>query len=228
DESQHAVTISRGFWIGRFLVTQEEYLGVVGSNPSYFTTNNGFTFDLQRPVDQVSWSDATNYCALLTARELAQGRIPTHCAYRLPTESEWEYACRAGTTTAFYLGDILSSGDANFWGKYGYDASTGQVYNASGVYLQATTRVGSYQPNGWGLYDMIGNLWEWCLDWYGPYPALPAIDPQGPTSGPSRVARGGDWGSFGRFCRSAQRSGSAPAPSSRKIGFRVVLAYNPS
>lgn len=228
DEVQHVVTISRGFWMQRHLVTQGVYLGVVGSNPSYFAPTNGFSQDLNRPVDQVSWADATNYCALLTARELAAGRIPGNCAYRLPTESEWEYACRAGTSTAFYLGNGLSSAEANFWGRYEYDSVTGQVINANGVYLQTTTPVGSYAPNGWGLYDMIGNVWEWCQDWYGPYPAGSVVDPQGPASGNSRTVRGGDWGAFGRFCRAAQRSGNIPAPSSRRVGFRVVLALSPS
>jgi len=224
DETQHLVTISRGFWMGKYLVTQGDYLAVVGSNPSYFTPTNGYSQDLTRPVEQVHWSDATNYCALLTARELAAGRIPTNYAYRLPTESEWEYACRAGTTTAFYLGSGLSSGHANFWGQHEYDASTGQINNPVGIYLQKTTPVGSYAPNAWGLFDMIGNVWEWCQDWYATYPNGPATDPQGPASGANRVARGGDWGGYARFCRSAQRSGDLPAPASRRIGFRAVLA----
>jgi formylglycine-generating enzyme required for sulfatase activity len=224
DETQHLVTISRGFWMGKHLVTQGDYLAVVGSNPSYFTPTNGYSQDLTRPVEQVHWSDATNYCALLTARELAAGRIPTNYEYRLPTESEWEYACRAGTTTAFYLGSRLSSGDANFWGQHEYDASAGQIINASGIYLKTTTPVGSYAANGWGLYDMIGNVWEWCEDWYGPYPAGPVTDPQGAASASNRLARGGDWGGYARFCRSAQRSGSVPSPTSRRTGFRAVLA----
>ena len=223
-ETQHLVTISRGFWMGKYLVTQRDYLAVVGSNPGYFTPSNGYALDLNRPVEQLHWNDATNYCALLTARELAAGRIPTNYVYRLPTESEWEYACRAGTTTAFYLGSGLSSGQANFWGRYEYDASAGQIINSSGIYLQTTTPVGSYAPNGWGLYDMIGNVWEWCQDWYAPYPTGPVTDPQGPALGSNRLARGGDWGGWARFCRSAQRSGDVASPSSRKIGFRVVLA----
>ncbi len=224
DETQHIVTISRGFWMGKYLVTQGDYLAVVGRNPSHFTPTNGYSEDLTRPVEQVSWSDATNYCTLLTARELAAGRIPTNCVYRLPTESEWEYACRAGTTTAFYLGSRLSSGNANFWGRYEYDASAGQINNASGIYLQTTTPVGSYAANGWGLYDMIGNVWEWCQDWYDTYPAGPVTDPQGAASGSNRLVRGGDWGGWARFCRSAQRSGDITPPSSDRVGFRAVLA----
>ena len=109
-EVQHSVTISRGFWMGKFLVTQGDYLAVVGSNPSYFTSANGYSDDLTRPVETVSWIDATNYCALRTQQERAGGLVPTNYVYRLPTESEWEYADRAGTTTAFYLGSSLHSG----------------------------------------------------------------------------------------------------------------------
>ncbi len=224
DETRHLVTISRGFWMGKYLVTQKDFMSVMGLNPSYFTPTHGSSEDSSRPVEQVTWNDATNYCALLTARDLAAGRIPPHCVYRLPTESEWEYACRAGTTTAFYLGSRLSSGQANFLGRYEYDATAGQINNADGVSLQSTTPVGSYAANGWGIYDMIGNVWEWCQDFYGSYPKESVIDPQGPAQGSDHAVRGGDWGALGRFCRSAQRSGNIPAPTSRRVGFRVVLA----
>jgi formylglycine-generating enzyme required for sulfatase activity len=224
DEVQHLVTISRGFWMEKFLVTQGDYLAVVGSNPSYFTPANGYSNDLTRPVETVSWIDATNYCALRTQQERAAGLIPTNYVYRLPTESEWEYACRAGTTTAFYLGSGLHSGQANFDGQAEYDASVGTIYNPSGIYLQQTTAVGSYAANGWGLYDMIGNLWEWCQDWYGAYPGGSVIDPQGPASGSYRMFRGGLWYSYAGYCRSAYRLYGVLVLRYYSFGFRVVLA----
>lgn len=224
DETQHVVTISRGFWMEKYLVTQGDYLAVVGNNPSYFASANGFPDDLARPVEQVSWYDATNYCGIRTQHERAAGLIPTNYVYRLPTESEWEYAARAGTTTAFYLGSGLNSGQANFDGQYEYDASAGDIFNPSGIHLQMTTLVGSYAANGWGMYDMIGNLWEWCQDRYGAYPAGAVIDPQ-PVTGSNRLLRGGSWNIYGLFCRSAQRNGGTPAGAfNRGIGFRVGLA----
>src|SRR6185503_569054 len=147
DEAQHMVTISRGFWMGKYEVTQGEYLAVVGRNPSRF---NGVQYgtDLTRPVESVRWYDATNYCALRTQQERAKGLIPTNYVYRLPTESEWEYACRAGTTTAFYLGSSLHSGQANFFGPIEYDAAVGDIDNPNGIHLGTTTPVGGYAPNG--------------------------------------------------------------------------------
>ncbi|MGO9199974.1 MAG: formylglycine-generating enzyme family protein [Limisphaerales bacterium] len=221
DETQHVVTISRGFWMGEYLVTQADYQAVAGSNPSTFQGETTL------PVETVSWDDATNYCALRTEQERAAGLIPANYVYRLPTESEWEYACRAGTTTAFDLGNDLDSGQANFEGQYEYDAALGEIDDASGIYLQKTTPVGSYAPNGWGLYDMIGNVFEWCQDWYGPYPTGPATDPQGVDSGPYRVIRGGSWYHNGQYCRSALRRYYPPGGASSFssfIGFRVVLA----
>jgi formylglycine-generating enzyme required for sulfatase activity len=218
DEAQHVVTISRGFWMGKYEVTQGDYLSVVGRNPSHFTG------DPTRPVDQVNWFDATNYCALRTQQERVAGLIPTNYVYRLPTESEWEYADRAGTATAFYLGDSLYSGQANFNGNYEYDAAIGQIFNLNGIYPEATTPAGSYATNGWGLYDMIGNVWEWCQDKYGTYPAGSVTDPQGAVSGASRVARGGSWVDVGQSCRSAQRRNASPNLKVGSIGIRVVLA----
>jgi formylglycine-generating enzyme required for sulfatase activity len=121
DETQHTVTLTQGFYMGKYAVTQGEYLALMGSNPSYFTG------DLNRPVEQVSWIDATNYCAHLTQQEQAAGRLPVGWVYRLPTESEREYACRAGTTTAFHYGNALHAGMANFYDYYEYDASIGDI-----------------------------------------------------------------------------------------------------
>ncbi len=224
DEDQHLVTISRGFWMEKFLVTQADYLSLMATNPSYFTSANGFSNDLTRPVEQVSWYDAANYCALRTQQERAGGLIPTNYVYRLPTESEWEYACRAGTTTAFYLGSGLHSGQANFAGEEEYDASVGQIFNPNGIYLAQTTAVGSYAANGWGLYDMIANVLEWCQDWYGAYPAGSVTDPQGAVSGSYRLMRGGTWYDYAWDCRSADRDIYTPDFRYNGTGFRVLLA----
>jgi formylglycine-generating enzyme required for sulfatase activity len=219
DETQHTVTLTKGFYMGKYAVTQGEYLALMGSNPSYFTGN------LNRPVEQVSWIDATNYCAHLTQQEQAAGRLPSGWVYRLPTESEREYACRAGTTTAFHYGNALHGGMANFWDYYEYDASIGQIYvsNPAVAWLPRTTTVGSYQPNAWGLYDLHGNVWEWCRDWYGTYPIGSVTDPQGATSGSGRVVRGGSWNYNGKYCRSSYRFDFPPSGRFNYFGFRVVL-----
>jgi formylglycine-generating enzyme len=225
NQVQHSVIISRGFWMGKFLVTQADYLAVVGSNPSFFIAANGYSDDSTRPVETVNWIDASNYCALRTQQERSGGLIPANYVYRLPTESEWEYADRAGTTTAFYLGNSLHSGQANCDGRYEYDASVGTINNISGIFLGHPTPVGSYAANGWGLYDMIGNVLEWCQDWFGPYPEGVALDPQGPATAPGRVVRGGAWSLDALHCRSAYRDGYAPdGRGLNYIGFRVVLA----
>src|SRR6266702_8617818 len=198
-EVLHLVTISRGFWMEKFLVTQGEYLAVIGSNPSYFRngtdgTNSGGTGDTitnesLHPVEMVSWNDAVNYCARLTAQERNAGRLPLGWLYRLPTEAEWEYACRGGTTTAFHYGPALRSGMANFDGVYEYDSALGTTNNPGGIFLGRTTLVGSYEANGWGLYDMHGNVREWCADVWDGYglPGGRVIDPQGPATGSAHV-----------------------------------------
>ena len=226
DETQHTVTLTQGFFIGQYPVTQGQYLSLLNTNPSYFNTNNGFALDLKRPVEQVSWLDASNYCARLTQQQQSAGRIPTNWVYRLPTESEWEYACRAGTATAFHFGPAIRGGMANFYTYYEYDASFGDISVAHPPvpYLERPTAVGSYPPNAWGLYDLHGNLWEWCRDWYDDYPTGSVSDPQGPASGLQRVVRGGDWSGYGSDCRSAARAVSYPPQKSILVGFRVVLA----
>ena len=230
DETQHTVTLTKGFYMGKYAVTQGEYLALMGSNPSYFTTrdNNGnpISPDLNRPVETVSWDDATNYCAHLTQQEQSVGRLPAGWVYRLPTESEREYACRAGTTTAFNFGSGIRGGMANFYDYYEYDAAIGDIVVASPAvpWLPRTTTVGSYAPNAWGLHDMHGNVWEWCRDLYGPYPTGSVVDPQGWPTGSYRVFRGGCWGLNGRVCRSADRYYYNPSYRFSFVGFRVVLA----
>ena len=204
---QTQVTISQGFWMSKYETTQEEYLGVMGSNPS------SFIGDSKRPVERVRWIDATDYCGKLTVRELAAGRLPSGYKYRLPTEAEWEYACRAGTTTRFGYGD-----DAGYTqlGSYAwYDSNSGSTTHAVGV----------KKPNAWGLYDMHGNVWEWCLDrWSESLPGGSVTDPRGPTTGSFRVLRGGGWRDYGGYGRSAYRSSGTPDNWSYDIGFRPVLA----
>ncbi len=209
---QTQVTISRGFWISKYETTQEEYLEVMGTNPS------NFKGDVNRPVERVTWTDATNYCGKLTARERDAGKLPAGYEYRLPTEAEWEYACRAGTTSATAYGNSLSSAQANFNGKYPYGGA------AQGPNLAGTTTVGSYPANAWGLYDMHGNVWEWCLDWYGTYPGGSVTDPRGPTTGSRRVIRGSGWLHDGSRCRSAFRVNLSPGDWGQDMGFRPVLA----
>jgi formylglycine-generating enzyme required for sulfatase activity len=210
---QTMVTLSRGFWIGKYEVTQGEYLAVTGENPS------GFPGDLNRPVESVSFFAASNYCFLLTAQELASGRIPPGSHYRLPTEAEWECAARAGTSTRFSHGDDPDlTGLSNFaW----FGAHNGIT----------THPVGQKLPNAWGLYDMAGNVWEWCQDWYGTYPGGAVTDPQGPSTNPIewKVIRGGAWEASEFDCRSASRwfEGASPFISDFIIGFRVVLVSEP-
>ena len=214
DETQHTVTLS-GFYMSRYELTQREYLAVMGNNPSYFQG------DLNRPVELVSWFDATGYCDQLNARE---GRLGSGWVYRLPTEAEWEYACRAGTTTPFHYGPDLLSGMANFYGQYEYIGGVGYRNNPSGISLGRTTTAGSYACNAFGLYDMHGNVWEWCRDWYGTYPVGSVADPRGPASGSFRVIRGGSWSNDAGYCRSAQRNGFWPDDRGYYVGFRPVLA----
>jgi formylglycine-generating enzyme required for sulfatase activity len=205
---QTTVTLTRTFYMALRPVTQRDYQDVMGVNPS------SFTGDSNRPVDQVSWSEATNYCLLLTQRELAAGRISTGWKFRLPTEAEWEYACRAGTTNRFYYGN--DPGYTNL-------ASYAWYADNSGAQTHPT---GQKPANPWGLYDMHGNIWEWCGDWYAPYPGGSVNDPMATDSSSGvRVLRGGSWLDDARFCRSACRIGDYPDDTHYNFyGFRVVLA----
>jgi formylglycine-generating enzyme required for sulfatase activity len=209
---QTDVTISRGFWMSKYLVTQAEYQALTASNPSFFNTNYGFSLDLTRPVDSVSWYDASSYCSELTQRERAAGRIPNNSVYRLPTEAEWEYACRAWTSTRYGYGDDPGYTNLTNYGWYYFNSGS------------MTHPVGQKLPNARGLYDMHGNLEEWCHDWFGSYLGGSALDPQGPPTGTLRVIRGGYWEDSASSCRSASRNLHEPDAMHYHLGFRVVLA----
>ena len=198
-EVQHTVTLTHGFWFSDHETTQAEYQSVMGSNPSMF---HG---DGNRPVERVSWNDAAIYCQKLTLREQAAGRITAQQSYRLPTEAEWEYAARAGTTGPRY-GDL----DAIAW----WSDNSGQ----------STHPVRQKAANAWGLFDMLGNVGEWCSDWYGDYPTGSVTDPTGPSSSGSRVYRGGSWLDVAGGIRSASLGWNAPGDQSPGLGFRPALS----
>lgn len=213
----HQVRITRPFHLGIYEVTQSEYQGVMDSNPSYFSTDREGRARVsgedtkQFPVERVSWDNALEFCRRLSQKE---GR-----SYRLPTEAEWEYACRAGTSSTFNFGDVLNGEFANCDGTLPHGTTE------KGPHLQRTSAAGSYPPNAFGLFDMHGNVWEWCSDWYDPsyYSASPTNDPQGPTSGTHRVTRGGSWLNYAGVCGSAPRGGYSPGTRSSNLGFRVAL-----
>jgi formylglycine-generating enzyme required for sulfatase activity len=207
DESpQHRVTLTQGFLMSATLVTQRQWRAVMGTD----SLASNFHGD-ELPVDSVSWEAAREFCKRLSEKE---GR-----EYRLPTEAEWEYAARAGTTTPFWQGETVNTDQANFDGGKPYRKA-----DARGAYRQRTTPVTYFRPNPWGLCDMGGNLWQWCEDRFGDYPHGSVTDPAGASSGERRVARGGSWFDHARGCRTANRSGFAPDTADDLVGFRVVLA----
>ncbi len=214
EEPRHRVRITQPFWMGVFPVTQAEYEAVTGRNPSHFSKTGRGKSKVKKldtstfPVEMVDWGDAVAFCTALSARpeEKAAGR-----SYRLPSEAEWEYACRAGLASGrFHFGGEKLRKDQANW----RDAKLGR-----------TCPVGMYLPNAWGLYDMHGNVDEWCHDWYDPtyYDGSPAADPPGPDDGEERVTRGGTWRSFEAGCTTACRYGVGPDESDDAIGLRVVM-----
>lgn len=214
NESHHEVTISRPYYIGQSEVTRGQWTAVTGQ-PAPQSPNL-----VNRPVNVVSWFDASNFCAKLNVALAGKSPLQGY-AFRLPTEAEWEYACRAGTTTATHFGDQLSSTQAWFDGSQPYNNAAPGVKPPQ----NEVRDVGSFQPNAWGLYDMHGNVQEWCWDWHGSYSASTISDPTGPSTGTEREARGGGYRNAGADCRSANRYARAPIEVNTDRGFRVV--YGP-
>ena len=222
EHPRHPVRISRPFHLGVHEVTQGQFARIMNERPSFFSpTGPGKDrlrgLDSERlPVEQVTWHAAVEFCRRLSnlPDEKRAERV-----YRLPTEAEWEYACRAGTDTCFFYGPQLSSREANYNGNFPYGNA------AKGTFLSRTAEVGSYPANAWGLHDMHGNVNEWCADWHNRdyYRASPPVDPRGPKTGATRVIRGGDWYSDARDCRSAFRYADAPDGMFYVVGFRVAM-----
>lgn len=229
DETQHQVTISKPFYIGVFELTQKQWQLVMGTTPSSYRGNT-------RPVECVSYGTirgTTLGAAWPSHRQvdadsfLGKIRARTSLTIDLPTEAQWEYACRAGTTTALNNGKDLSSTSScpemDEVGRYDYNTSDGK-----GGYTSGHTKVGSYEPNAWGLFDMHGNVWEWCLDWHGSYATGAQTDPRGAASGSSRVRRGGGFSSSANYCRSAYRNNYNPSDTYYFLGFRPVMILSQS
>ena len=238
------VTLTKGFWIGKYPVTQEEWIAVMEDNPSYYTEENGYhpvdgESALKRPVEQVSWYDVLVFCNLLSTKNGLSpayqingstnpddwGDKPLYAwdpsalwdsvqivsgsnGYRLPTEAQWEYACRAGSTTEYYFGN--NENDLYNYAWYS-DNSNNQTH-----------QVGKKLPNNWGLYDMHGNVWEWCWDWYDFYPTTAQTDPTGAPSGDDRVFRGGSWYNNDSNLLTGYRDYHIPSSQNDNRGFRVV------
>ena len=202
EQPVHRVELTEGFWMGRTEVTQGQYERIMGEEP--WSGKDYAREGDEYPASYVSWHDAREFCETLTER--AEG------TYRLPTEAQWEYACRAGKQTAYSYGD-----DPDRLGEYAWYSAN--VHEAGEEYAH---RVGQKKPNPWGLYDMHGNMYEWCRDWYGAYPEGRVTDPTGPSSGDERVLRGGAWRSPAWACRSVCRINLTPDSPWSSNGFRVV------
>jgi formylglycine-generating enzyme required for sulfatase activity len=221
NETPHKVRVD-AFYMGRTEVTQKEWIAVMGSNPSNFKGD-------KLPVENVSWNDVIAYCNALSLKE---GLTPAYTVngeqvtwnraangYRLPTVAEWEYACRAGSSSPFNTGNNITTNQANYNGNYPYNSNT------KGSFRETTTAVGSFAPNSWGLYDMHGNVYEWCWDWLGSYGSGSQENPAGASSGTLRIGRGGGWFSQARYMRSAYRYYFTTSFTYNDLGFRLVRQY---
>jgi len=204
----HQVKISRGYWMGTCEVTQAQWFALMGTNPSKYKGD-------ELPVEMVSWHETVEFCRKLTQRERKASQLPDGYVYRLPTEAEWEYAARGGTKSCNFIYPGSNDPEEVAWHNPGS--------------AEETHPVGTKRPNELGLYDMLGNVWEWCLDWYAAdyYSCSPQADPINSDYGDKtyRVCRGGSWGLYPTHCRSANRGGGTPAGRFYSYGFRVVLAY---
>ena len=207
DTASHQVTLTKGFYLQTTEVTQGQWNKIMDNNPSFFKECGD-----DCPVEQASWREVQQFIKRLNQLEGTK-------KYRLPTEAEWEYACRAGTKTPFAFGKCLTSVQANYCGDYPLKGCEKQSYRAK------STSVKRFPPNSWGLIGMHGNVWEWCHDWVGEYTTDPEIDPTGPTSGVFRVIRGGGWNSHAAVCRSGNRSGIKPDGRFANLGFRLVREH---
>jgi formylglycine-generating enzyme required for sulfatase activity len=213
NETEHNVSLTKGFYLGKYEVTQAQYQAVMtGNTDSLSATPSQWPNNPNRPVEKVSWADAQIFLTRLNTQQSAN--IPTGWAYVLPTESQWEYACRAGTTTAYSWENDINSSRAN----YNWDGGA-----TDGNDFKQTRDVGQYAANPWGFFDMHGNVWEWTADWYGAaYPTgNPVVDPTGEASGSHRVIRGGSWNGVGSTLRSAERINYTPSNRNSTLGFRV-------
>jgi formylglycine-generating enzyme required for sulfatase activity len=223
NEDQHEVQITRRFYLAKYLVTQEQYRAIMMKNPSHFKAGSLGAKDVkdldtkQFPVEWVSWDDAQAFCKKLREKDKEERK------FRLPTEAEWEYACRAGTTTPFYFGSELNGWQANCAGNI---MPYGTV--DKGPNKQRPTKVGDYGENKWGLCDMHGNVWQWCEDYYVPYDGLPEKDPLQSVKKNEfgRIARGGAWDQIAWGCRAARRCCFSPNDHQRDIGFRVAFTVD--
>jgi formylglycine-generating enzyme required for sulfatase activity len=207
DERQHRVTLTKGFYMGVTEVTQRQWRQIMGNNPSHFQDCGA-----ECPVEFVSWNDCQEFVQRLNQSEVGNG-------YRLPTEAEWEYACRAGSITGFANGSITQTG-------CGHDANLDVMGWYCGNSGKKPHPVAQRKPNAFGLYDMHGSIWEWCQDWYGIYPSGHVSNPTGPSSGSYRVLRGGGWHEDVEGCRSATRVGRSPGSMAGTIGFRLARTPN--